>query len=473
MSGSRHYITPFVLPVAAFVATIALGSLLLSLDICAAGTPVPFVDALFIATSAVCVTGLASVDVFTAFNRTGQSVVLALIQLGGLGIVTYTTLVFYMLGKRIQLRDRLAVAQGLFYDPSFDLGRFLQRMVVTVLLFETAGAAVFYFFEPDRIGPFNAVFLSVSAFCNAGFAPWQDSLAQWRNHWGVGLGVMTLIVAGGIGYYVIEDISRVVMARIARIRRLRGRLLPLEAPDTGGAAGAARIRLQYFSRVALSTTAFLIIAGAGAVFLLEANNAAWQGVSFSERVHIALFQSVTSRTAGFATVDMALLTDAALFATMILMFIGGSPGSAAGGIKTTTFRILWGYLLEQLRGHTQIVVAGRAVPQRVGNKAMILFGWAVLTVIVATFALMVTENGGAPHGAAPFRFVDIFFEVVSAFATTGLSVNLTPLLSAEGKVILCGVMLVGKLGPVWLVTTIQQFQTVPAYRFPEESMPVG
>ncbi len=470
MTGNRHYITPFVLPVAAFAIVITTGTALLSLDLCAAGGEIPFVDAFFTATSAVCVTGLASADVFTVFNRTGQTVVLALIQLGGLGIVTYTTLVFYMLGKRISLRDRLAVAQGLFYDPSFHLGRFLQRMLLTVLLFECIGAAVFCFLEPERIGLFNSVFLSVSAFCNAGFAPWQDSLAQWRNSWGVNLAVMSLIVVGGLGYFVLEDLFRVLRAKLASFRQERLLAVPSE---TGGGKNPKVVRLSYYSRVVLSTTAVLIAAGTAGIFFLELGSAAWKGTPVSERLLISLFQSVTSRTAGFATVDMALFSDAALLATIALMFIGGSPGSSAGGIKTTTFRILWGNIEAQLRGHPQIIVAGKAVASRVCNKAMLLFCYALGTVIIATFMLLLTENGSAHHGAAPFQFMDLFFEVVSAFGTVGLSVNLTPHLSDAGKIILCIVMFIGKLGPVWLVSTIQQFQTEPAYRYPEDSMPVG
>ena len=470
MSGNKHYITPFVLPVAAFALAIGTGASLLYTDLCTAKGAVSFVDCLFTATSAVCVTGLASVDVFTEFNRAGQSVVLALIQLGGLGIVTYTTLVFYMLSKRISLRDRLAVEQGLLYDPFFDLGRFLQRMVATVLFAEAAGFFALYLQQPERIGAFNALFLAVSAFCNAGFAPWQDSLAQWRGDWGVTLVIMSLIVVGGIGYFVFENVCLVVREKLVRFWRRRRRPLPTEEKDH---ADVTHLRLSHYSRVVLSTTGFLLAGGAAAVFLAELGNAAWQGLSFAERVLVALFQSVTSRTAGFATVDLANLTDIALLATIVLMFIGGSPGSCAGGIKTTTFRILLSNLAAQMSGRGQIVVAGRAMAAKAVNKAMILFGWALLTVLCATFALLVTENGAMRHGAAPFGFLELFFEVVSAFGTVGLSVNVTPRLSAEGKLILCAVMFVGRLGPVWLITTIQQFQIEPAYRYPEDSMPVG
>ncbi|MDR2051080.1 MAG: potassium transporter TrkH [Deltaproteobacteria bacterium] len=458
-TGDKHYITPFVLPVAAFALVIGAGALLLFLDANAARGSASFVDSLFTATSAVCVTGLASVDVFSTFNRAGQGVVLALVQLGGIGIVTYSTLVFYMLDRRISLRDRMAVEQVLFYDPSFNLGRFLQRMILTVFFCEAAGAAVFFFLEPERIGFFNALFLSVSAFCNAGFAPWQDSLAQWRGHWGMNVAVMTLIITGGLGYFVIEDMARVLLARL-KAPGPRSLRLPV-------------VRLRYYSRIVLATSLFLILAGAAAIFALEPDKAVREGVPLPERALISLFQSVTSRTAGFSTTDMELFSDAALLVTMLLMFIGGSPGSCAGGIKTTTFRILWGNLVAQLRGHSQIIVAGRAMSPKTCNKAALLFCYALLTVILTTFALVLTENGHTHHGAAPFGLMELFFEVVSAFGTVGLSINVTPRLSDLGKLILCGAMLIGKIGPVWLISTIQQFQSDPAFRYPTDSMPVG
>jgi trk system potassium uptake protein TrkH len=468
MTGNKHYITPFVLPMAAFALLIGAGAFLLFLDGNAAHGSISFVDSLFTATSAVCVTGLASVDVFSAFNRAGQGVVLALMQLGGIGIITYTTLVFYMLGKRISLRDRMAVEQGLFYAPSFNLGRFLQRMLLTVFFCEAVGIAVFFFLEPEGTGFFNASFLSVSAFCNAGFAPWQDSLAQLRNHWVVNITVMALIIAGGLGYFVIEDIARVLRARLKALLHR-----PLTFPGKTEIKNSRPARLSYYSRVVLTTTLFLILAGTAGIFVLELENAVWKDVPLQERALIALFQSVTSRTAGFSTADMKQFCDATLLVTMILMLIGGSPGSCAGGIKTTTFRILCGNLAAQLRGHSQTIAAGRAVSPKTCNKAMLLFCFALFTVIISTFTLILTENGHARHGAAPFGFMELLFEVVSAFGTVGLSINVTPRLSDFGKLILCGVMFIGKIGPVWFISTIQQFQTDPAFRYPTDSMPVG
>lgn len=468
MSGSKHFVTPFILPVAAFIGAILTGGIVLSMDFCASGEAVPFVDALFTATSAVCVTGLATVDVFSTYNRSGQSIVLFLIQLGGIGIITYTTLIFYMIGKRISLRDRLAVTQGLLYSPDFHIGKFIQRMVATIFLLEAVGAFLLWCYEPERIGLFNAVFIAVSAFCNAGFAPWADNLIQWDSHWGVNLTVVSLIVAGGLGFFVFNDLMRVLAAKIKNWQRSRT-ASPFIPPGTEGGMP----RLTYFSRIVISTTLFLLVVGTAAIFFVELGNKAWAGRPMGERFLIALFQSATSRTAGFATADMALFSDITLLITMMLMFIGGSPGSCAGGIKTTAFRILCARLVSHLRGNPQVVVAGRAMDKATLNKAMLLLSYSLLTIITASFALTLTENGLLQHRLAPLSFMDIFFEVVSAFATVGLSVNLTPSLSSAGKLILCLVMFIGKLGPVWLVTTIQQFQPEQAFRHAEDSLPIG
>ncbi len=462
----RRFVTPFVLPVAAFALTILAGAFALWLEVCAAAGSVGFIDALFISTSAVCVTGLASVDPSTVFNRTGHSVILVLVQLGGLGIVTYSTLILYMWGKRISLGDRLAVGQALLHDSSFHLGKFLQRIVTVIVLIEAAGAACLYLMEPERIGLFNAVFLAVSAFCNAGFALWPDNLISWQQHWGVNAAMMSLIILGGLGFFVLDELIRVSWARLRWRRR---HFSSLEA----SARPHLKPRLGYHSKLVLSTSLALIAGGAAVLLLLSLFNPMFKDFPFSQKVLPALFQSVTSRTAGFATVDMARLSDVGLLSLIFLMFVGGSPGSCAGGIKTTTFRALIGYFLAHLRGRRQVVVRGRALGSDTLNRVMQLFFFSVCTILFATVALAVTENGVVHHGDSPRQLLDLLFEVVSAFATVGLSINLSPQLSPAGKLIICLVMFIGRLGPVWLITTLQQFQSEPFYRLPEADMPIG
>lgn len=463
--SSGRFVIPFVLPVATFALAIALGSLLLWLDMCAADGPVPFVDALFTATSSVCITGLSSVDPGTAFNRAGHCVMLALIQLGGLGITTYSTLILYMFSRRISLLDRVAVGQALLHDPAFHLGRFLQRVLVIVFAVELTGAALLFCMEPQRIGMFNAIFIAVSGFCNAGFALWSDNLTQWRGHWGVNLVVMGLIIIGGIGFFVLDELLR--LARSFRFRAKTAARYSAEQPMRKPPC------LSHNSRIVLGTTAGLIVAGALALLLADLGNPAWAGTPFSERLLASFFQSVTSRTAGFNTVSMGMFSDFALLVIAILMFIGGSPGSCAGGIKTTTFRVLCGYFASHLRGRGQVVVGGMGVERSTVNKVLLLFYISLLTLLAATLALTVTENGAAPHGQGPFPVLDLFFEAVSALGTVGLTVNVTPRLSDAGKLVLCLLMFIGRLGPIWLITTIQQFQSEVPYRYPDGELPVG
>ncbi len=469
----KRFTLPFVLPVAAFASVILIGTFLLWWEGCAAKDPVAFIDALFISTSSVCVTGLASVDPSTVFNRGGHVVMMILIQLGGLGITTYTTLIFYFWSRRISLTDRLAVGDALLHDPSFHLGKFLQRVVTTILALEALGALSLYCMESQRIGVFNAVFLAVSAFCNAGFALWPDNLIGWQQHLGVNVAVMSLIVCGGLGFAVVDECLRVGWARIADRRRASGEWAPGTIRFRSGLPAHSPLKLSRHSRLVLRASFWLILGGALLIMLTEhfANDA--DTASLGEQILPAFFQSVTARTAGFCTTDIARITDASLLALIVLMFIGGSPGSCAGGIKTTSFSVLLAFIRAQLRGRSQVVVAGRAVDTATLNKVFVLLTFALLTVMAATFILVYTEGGANHHGKTPFQVLDLLFEAVSAFATVGLSTNVSPQLSVAGKLIDCALMFIGRLGPIWLITTLQQFQTEPKYRLPEADLPIG
>ncbi len=468
----KRFTLPFVLPVASFALTILAGAVLLWLDVSAAAGPVSFVDALFISTSSVCVTGLASVDPSTAFTRFGHVVMVTLIQLGGLGITTYTTLIFYFWSRRISLTDRMAVGDALLHNPSFHLGSFLQRVVMVILSLEMTGAAILYLMEPERIGAFHAVFLAVSAFCNAGFALWPDNLIGWQQHWGVNLVIMSLIVMGGLGFAVLDEILRLLWRRLGKPEPAHAWSWSLARAQAGRSRPSPH-RLSLHARLVLSTTAFLIFGGTLCIFLPEFFANVGHFHVAREGLLPALFQSVTARTAGFCTVDVTKLTDISLLVLILLMLIGGSPGSCAGGIKTTTFRALLGFIRAQLTGRSQVTVAGRGLEPATLNKVFVLFTFTMLTVIGGTFALTLTEGGAQPHGKTQFQVLDLLFETVSAFATVGLSTNVSPSLSTAGKLIDCLLMFIGRLGPIWLITTLQQFQTEPAWKLPETDIPIG
>ena len=462
----KHFATPFVLPVAAFAATILAGALLLWLEPLSSGKPVAFIDAFFTATSSVCVTGLATVDPSTVFNSAGHGVMLVLMQLGGLGTVTYSTLIFYMVSRRVSLRDRLAVGQALLHDRSFHLGKFLQRIVLLAFTIEAIGALLLFLMAPERISLFKAVFLSVSAFCNAGFALWPDNLMQWRDHLGVNLVVSGLIICGGLGFFVVDEIVRVIGGHLRHKRFSPARAPAFQEPR-------AQRGQSYNSRIVIGTSIFLLVAGTLVIWLSNIGNPLWKDSSLYDRLMTAFFQSVTCRTAGFSTGDMSAFSDPSLLFMIMLMIIGGSPGSCAGGIKTTTFRVLAGYFVSQFKGRPQVVVKGRAVEFKTLNKALMLFSFSILTVGLGTFLLVLIENGAAQHGESRFHPLFLFFETASAFGTVGLSVNVTPRLSEAGKLLVCLLMFIGRLGPIWLITTIQQFQSEPAYRYPESVMPIG
>lgn len=447
-------LSPLALPIYGFALAILLGGTLLHMEFSATGEPVSFLDALFTATSATCVTGLAVVDTGASFSRTGQVIIVSLIQLGGLGIMTYTSLAFYLWRRRVTMTDITAVGESLLHDPSFKLGSFLTKLVIMVGMTELIGAVSLYLSDPEGFTPFNAVFHSVSAFCNAGFSNFPDNLAGYVSHTGVNLTIMALITLGGLGFSTLIEVESWLRSRFKRRE------------------GARRPRLSWYARIVLSTSLFLVLAGTAAIYAGEylIGSAASQGLK--ERLLASLFQSVTCRTAGFNTVDIGAMTNFSLTVMMFLMFVGGSPASCAGGIKTTTFRVLTSFSLAQFMGREQTVVRGTAVDSRTLNKAITLSIFAFCIVGGATLALCFTE---APAETAHSKglFIESIFEVISAFGTVGLSTGLTPKLSSPGKVVIILVMFIGRIGPIAFLSFLQALQEPPRYRWPEEGMLIG
>ena len=459
----KHAAIQFSLPVISFAATILLGSIFLYFDAKNINNGVPYIDALFVATSSVCITGLSPIDHSVAFTQTGHLVIMFLIQLGGLGIMTYSALLFYVFNKHISLDNRLSVSNLVLANSSFNLGHFLQRLVITVITIEVTGAFLIYNLYPESISPFHAMFLSVSAFCNAGFVLWSNGLVGWEKSLGLNTIIMILIFIGGIGFFVLDEIIRKLWPSGQQLRSAYSNKQNVK-PER---------KLSYQSRLVLTTSLALILFGSIFFFACEYMNPEWQSKSYAERYLISIFHSVSARTAGFATIDLTRMTNLSLLILMALMFIGGSPGSCAGGIKTTTFRTLLGYAKARMRGTGQVIVAGRALEQTVLHKAMLLFFFSIVILLLCTLLLSFTENGIAHYGAANVPLLDLFFETVSALGTVGLSLNLTPELSSPGKFILCLVMFTGRLGPIWLLTTLQQFHVEPKYRLPETNIPIG
>lgn len=450
----RRLLTPVTWPVLSFLLVIVLGGLVLCLPCCSRDAALQPVDAFFLATSAVCVTGLSPVDISSLLTPLGQGVLLALVQVGGLGVMTYTSLVFLLWRHHVPFGSREAVSQALL-GGGFDLGSLLRHLVGIVLTVEAGAALALYRHDPVAFSPFSAIFHAVSAFCNAGFALYPDNLMGFRDDLVVNGIICACIILGGVGFGVLYE--------------LLGWL-------TRGQLGSGEARFSRFSRLVVATSCFLILAGGLLLWLIgwrRPGNEAVVGEGLALLLS-SFFQSISARTAGFNTVDIACLSHAGLLVLMVLMFIGGGPGSCAGGIKVTTFRVLLGYLLSQLRGGDQIVLANRGVKDENLTRALTLFFLYCFTIMVSVFLLSITESG-ILHRTADrgISFVHLLFEVVSALGTVGLSANVTPQLSFEGKVIIMLNMFAGRVGLLGILLALRSLQPRRAYRHAECELPIG
>jgi trk system potassium uptake protein TrkH len=436
-----------------FAALIAVGTIgLLVLPGLYTGPRLGVVDALFTATSAVCVTGLIVVDTATYFTRLGQAWIVLLIQLGGLGIITITTVVIAALGRRVTLRASEATTGSLTPALPRHASLGLVRAIVTLtLVVETAGALLLWLLWGGRLGwggaVWPAVFHAISAFCNAGFSTFSDSLVGFRAQPAVLVVVAALIVTGGIGFILVEDVRRWCF-------------------------GGKPRRLSTHTVVTLATTVILI--GVGLVlFAVFERSGTLAGLSWPQRAANGLFMAVTPRTAGFNTVNYDAVSDPSLVLTMVYMFIGGSPGSTAGGIKTTTAALLVLLLVSRLRGQSHVRVRGRTVPDETVNRAAALAVGAVAVLVAAVFVLIVTD---LPANAGDrFHLVRLAFEATSAFGTVGLSMGATPHLTALGKLVITGLMFVGRVGPLTLAAAMAfaGARRRLHYRFAHEDVVVG
>lgn len=449
----KLHLSPFIFPIVFFGWVILIGAALLHLPVSHIGGDLSWIDSIFTATSAACVTGLIVVDTGSYFTVFGQTVILVLIQLGGLGIMTFTGIIFYLMHQRVSLVDRIAVGQSLLHDPSFHLGKFLLRIVILTFIIEIVGAILIHIQAPDGFSPFSSIFHSISAFCNAGFSLNADSLIAWKGHWGLNFVFMALIIAGGLGFSVLVEISHYLY------RKLRYGKQIIQ-------------RLSWYTTTVLTVSFLLVIFGAVSIYLAELVQID-PIHSFNESVLTSLFQSVTCRTAGFNSVDIGRMTNVSLLIMIILMFIGGASGSTAGGIKVTTFRVLTAFAVTHIKGRRQVVVGRFAVDKETLNKALVLLVFSVTIISFSVLFLNITEGGDVSHPQARGLFLEIVFETISAFCTVGLSTGLTPNLTAAGKCMITLLMFIGRLGPILFISAIQSYQEEPLFEWPEEEMLIG
>jgi trk system potassium uptake protein len=434
-----------------FLAVITIGTFLLLLPISGtSGTWNSPLVALFTTTSSVCVTGLSIVDVGTYFSFWGQLIIAIEAQVGGLGYMTVTTFLMLLLGRRFGFKQKLAIQDS--FDRPFLQGSksLISSIIYTTLIFELAGAALMFPTFAQQYGAgtglWYAIFHSVSAWNNAGFALPKDNLMSYSASIPINVAITGLIVFGGIGYQVIIEMY---MAIYHRLRRQPGRFL---------------WSLNF--KVVVSSTILLLCLGTGAFFLTEHRNpetmASW---SFGHQMLAAWFQSVTTRTAGFNTIDNGKMTNAGLLVTMGLMFIGASPSGTGGGIKTTTFGILASATRSVLQGKSVVVMFERVVSTELLVKAVaVVFGSAAVVVLASVVIALSDGKFGA---------VQVLFEVVSAFATVGLSTGITAQLSGFAQLVLVVVMYTGRVGVVLLIAAILGDPKPSAVKYPSENLLVG
>lgn len=427
-----------------FATIILVGALLLMLPISSTtGESLPFVDALFTATSATCVTGLIVVDTGTYYSTFGQVVIMLLIQTGGLGFMTVATLFSLVFKRRISLKDRLLLQEAMNQNTMEGIVRLIRKVLIYSLVIESSAALIYTirwsFDMPFGRALYFGIFHGVSMFNNAGFDLFghYQSLTRYVGDPIVNLVTMFLIVSGGLGFIVLSD--------LVDFRKHR--------------------KLSLHSKVVLTMTASLILVGALVIYVFEFTNpGTFSSLSWGEKIWASFFQSVSPRTAGANTVDLGSLRQATQFFMVILMFIGASPSSTGGGIKTTTFMILIGAVISMIRGRSDLVLFRYRLTQDRIFKAVTLTMLSLFLVIAVSMVLSTTESAS---------FLSILFETTSAFGTVGLTVGLTGKLTVIGKFIISFTMFAGRLGPLTMAYALGPKKGKELYRHPEGKIIIG
>ncbi len=449
-SFARQRIRPAVAFVLVFALLIILGTGLLLLPRSTPeGQPIGVLDAAFTATSAVCVTGLVVRDTGAGFTVFGQSVILVLIQLGGLGIMSLTAALALLLGRGIGVRES-SLLREVFQVPMLnEVGRMIKFIILMTLFLESVGALAIYYgldgvATPGSTRAFVAVFHAVSAFCNAGFSPFANSLMGVADRPLVMGAISGLLIIGGLGFGVVAQI----------LAWLRGRALGDYGRD---------YRMGLHGRTVLVVSALLLFVGTALILGLEWRHSL-AGESSLARLGHAFFQSATCRTAGFNSTDLTQLAPASIFVMIILMFIGGAPGSTAGGVKVTAVAIVWANLRSISRGLTKVRMGQRELEPVHVQRAMLVLSTGLVLAVIALFILLITE--GQP-------FLTTTFEVFSALGTVGLSLGLTPLLSPVGRIVIILLMFVGRLGPLTMASSLTGTVHDPQVQLPKGRIMIG
>jgi trk system potassium uptake protein len=432
-----------------FAGVILAGTLLLYFPI-SSTKGLSFVDALFTAASAVCVTGLAVIDVGQDLSFTGQVITIVLFQVGGLGIITFSAFLFGMMGRGISFKGREIVQSTLLHTPRRDFFVILRSVLIATLIIESVGIVILFlrFSQDFPFGTafFHAVYNAISAFNNCGYSLFSDSLVRYQGDIVVNLTVMGLIVMGGIGFVVMHEI----------FLRLRGN----------------EKKLSLHTRLVLVATGILIAAGALSFYFFERNHVI-RDMPLQTQILVSLFQSITPRTAGFNTVDIGQLTNATVLMMIVLMFIGASPGSTGGGIKTTSATLLTLLIWSKWKGSEEVNIWNRTIPKDLITRTISIIFAAAFAVFLITSVLLLAEAENLQPLQSRHFFVEYLFETTSAFGTVGLSMGVTPKLNDLQKLAIILIMFAGRVGPLTLAFSLARRSTKKGITYAEETVMVG
>jgi trk system potassium uptake protein TrkH len=429
-----------------FIVAILLGTILLLMPFSTHSKHVSLVDALFTSTSAICVTGLVVQDTATHFTPIGQTIIMVLFQLGGLGIMTFSTLILLVAGRKISIQDKIILQRGYHHGSAMNLKSLIRTIFFYTISIESAGA-LFLFLRwhkqfPGLKGVFHSLFHAVSAFCNAGFSLFSRSFELFRGDVWINVTIILLIFLGGLGFLVLSEGLHFFP------NRLRHR----------------KSKISLHSKMVWVVTLSLVVVSF-VFFLLIEWNKSLEGFSVKEKILSTLFQVITPRTAGFNTMDLNTLGFSTIFLLISLMFIGASPGSTGGGIKTNTFGVIFAFMKSKIAGRDSASLFYRTLPLDLIMRAFTLVTLSIGLIFLSSFVLFLTQSG--------MTMKEVFFEVFSAFGTVGLSLGITSKLTTAGKVVIIITMFTGRIGPLTLLYAFSREKALGKYEYVEETVMIG
>ncbi len=441
---------PTTLLLMSYLAAIAVGTLVLMLPPATVSGHISLINAFFTATSAVCVTGLIVVDTGSYFTMFGQGVILFLIQIGGLGIMTISVALFQVIGRKVVFQQRMAMQEVFSHTPREDIFYLLRSVLIFTLSIEAAGAVILFFYWHGTFtftqALYSAVFHSVSAFCNAGFSQFSDSLMTGQTSLVLNGTIGTLIILGGLGFPVVYEIF---------CRFFLGK--------------SGKISIQ--TKSVVITTIGLTLAGI--LVILVSERSLISSLGWKNGILASAFQSITCRTAGFNTLDIASLNTATLLFMMFLMLVGASPGSCGGGIKTTTFAVLITYSWSRLIRHRCVNLFSKTLPDETVSKSLFVLLFSLSTICLAVFIILFIDPDHGARIQGNRQFLSFLFETVSAFGTVGLSMGVTPELTLPGKLVIIALMIIGRLGVPAITYIFVGGVPKKGLQFAEENLMIG